>query len=74
VANTHRAPVSCAKVDILLSQDGGYTFPTVLKMWAGNTGRDTVALPHVVTTQARVKVKCHDNVFFDISDADFSIR
>lgn len=74
VANTQRAPVSCAKVDILLSQDGGYTFPTVLKLWAANTGRDMVTLPRVATTQARVKVKCHGNVFFDISDADFIIR
>jgi hypothetical protein len=74
VANTRQAPVSCAAVDILLSQDGGRTFPTVLRLWAGNTGRETVLLPRVVTTQARVKVKCHGNVFFDISDADFSIQ
>jgi Metallo-peptidase family M12B Reprolysin-like len=74
VANTRQPPVSCAAVDILLSLDGGKTFPTLLKPWAANTGRDTVTLPRVATTQARVKVKCHGNVFFDISDADFIIR
>lgn len=74
VANTDRPPVSCGMVDILLSLDGGLTFPTVLKLWAGNTGRDMVQLPRVATTRARLKVKCHGNVFFDISDADFSIR
>lgn len=73
VANTRQAPVSCAAVDILLSLDGGRTFPVLLKPWAANSGRDTVLLPRVATTQARVKVKCHGNVFFDISDADFSI-
>lgn len=74
VANTHRPPGSCGLVDILLSLDGGTTFPTMLKLWACNTGRDTVLLPRVATTRARLKVKCHGNVFFDISDADFSIR
>lgn len=73
VANTTVAPVSCANVDILLSTDGGQTFPTTLASSVPNNGSASVSVPNSPTTTARVEVLCHDNIFFDISAADFVI-
>ena len=73
VASTNVAPVNTANVDILLSTDGGNTFPTVLESNAPNDGTQPVTLPNVETTQARVKIAAVGNVYFDISDANFTI-
>lgn len=73
VANTTGAPVSCANVRISLSTDGGATFPTVLAASTPNDGSEAVAIPFVSTTLARIKVEAVGNIFFDISDANFSI-
>lgn len=75
-ANTTAAPVSCANVKITLSTDGGLTFPYVLASSVPNSGSATVTLPaaaSVATAQARLKVEAVGNIFFDISDADFTI-
>lgn len=73
VSNTDAAPISCAAVDILLSIDGGNTFPYVLASGVPNVGSATIFVPNVVTTRARIKVKGAGNVFFDISNTNFSI-
>ena len=73
VANTNAAPVSCANVNVLLSTDGGNTFPTTVGTNLPNNGSGSVFLPNVTTTQGRYKVQCAGNVFFDINDANFSI-
>jgi len=74
VANTDQAPVNCRFVDIYLSLDGGYTYPIQLASQAPNTGSAFVTVPILETTEARVKVKASDNVFFDISNQDFTIQ
>lgn len=66
--------INCAKVKILLSADGGLTFPIVLKESADNDGSATVTIPSNPTTQARIKVKAAGNIFFDISDTNFTIK
>lgn len=75
VAGTHLAPVGCANVAIDLSTDGGASFGTTLAASTPNTGTATAVLPPATpdTSQARLLVRCVDNVFFDVSDADFSI-
>ena len=72
VAGTTAAPVSCANVDISLSTDGGFTYTTLLSN-TPNDGTESVLLPVTTSTTARIMVKCSDNVFFDISDVDFTI-
>lgn len=73
VANTDLAPVSCSEVDILLSLDGGLTYPIVLADNVSNNGSYNLTVPDEPTTTARVKVVCSDNIFFDISNNEFSI-
>ncbi len=73
VANTASAPVSAFNVDIFLSTDGGLTYPTTLIANTPNDGSQTVNLPNIATSQARVMVKGTNNIFFDISNQNFSI-
>lgn len=73
VAGTDGNGVDCSSVDIYLSTDGGYTFPTLLVAGTPNDGSTTVLLPNVSTGQARIKVKGSNHVFFDISNNNFGI-
>lgn len=74
VANTNVAPVNTGNVKISLSTDGGQSFPYVLAANAPNTGSAAVSLPLLASTAARVKVEAVGNVFFDVSNANFTIR
>lgn len=75
VNNTTAAPVSCANVSILLSVDGGQTFPYTLAASTPNDGSEQITFPALTssTTTARIKVQAVDNIFFDISNSNFSI-
>ncbi|RYE13122.1 MAG: peptidase, partial [Sphingobacteriales bacterium] len=73
VNNTTAAPVSCATVRILLSTDGGLTFPTVLSAATANDGTESVTIPATPSTTARIKVESIGNIFFDISNTNFTI-
>ena len=74
VANTSQAPVSCPNVTILLSTDGGATFPQALLASTPNDGTQAISVPNTATTSARIKVVCANNIFFDISNANFTIQ
>ncbi|WP_083941037.1 M12 family metallo-peptidase [Pseudoduganella violaceinigra] len=74
VANTAASPVSTANVKISLSTDGGQTFPYVLAASTPNNGSKMVTLPAVSTTAARIKVEAIGNIFFDVSNANFTIN
>lgn len=73
VANTNAAPVNCPNVDLLLSDDGGATFPVMLAAATPNDGSQAITLPLATTTQARLKVQCSTNIFFDISNVNGTI-
>ncbi len=73
VAGTTDAPVSAGAVTILLSTNGGLSFPIVLAADAPNNGACSVLLPNLTTSAARIKVQAVGNVFFAVSPANFSI-
>lgn len=73
VNGTTGAPVNCAAVNILLSTDGGLTFPTILATATANDGIENITVPLSTGTTCRVKVAAAGNIFFDISNVNFSI-
>ncbi len=73
VANTTATPVSAANVDILLSIDGGLTYPITLLSATPNDGTQAVTIPNNQTTQARIMVRGSGKIFYDISNTNFTI-
>ncbi|MCB8949694.1 MAG: DNRLRE domain-containing protein [Ardenticatenaceae bacterium] len=73
VAGTNLAPISCANVAISLSSDGGFTYNTVLDASTPNDGSADVLVPNIGSSSARVRVSCADNIFFDISNSNFTV-
>jgi len=74
VANTTAAPINADTVDIYLSTDEGVTWSRTLQSSTPNDGTEMVTLPDINTSSARIIVKGSNNIFFDISDANFSIQ
>ncbi|HEX6428597.1 MAG TPA: zinc-dependent metalloprotease family protein [Niastella sp.] len=72
VASTTASPVSCANVKISISTDGGTTFSTLVASTA-NDGSEAITVPNTPTTTARVKIEAVGNIFFDISNTNFTI-
>ena len=73
VANTSGGSVNCANVKISLSTNGGLTFPIVVAASTANDGSQTITVPNVASVSARIKVEGVGNVFFDVSNANFTI-
>lgn len=73
VASTTASPVSCANVDIFLSTDGGYTYPITILANTPNDGTESITVPNNPATTCRVMVKGAGNIFFDISNVNFTI-
>ena len=75
VANTTNANVNTQQVNILLSEDGGYTWPHTLAAATSNDGSESVTIPAgICSNMARIRVEAEGNIFFDLSNADFNIE
>ncbi len=79
VANTQNSPVNCSDVRIRLSTDGGFTYPHTLLSSTPNDGSESFVLNPLpgepaLISQARVMVESIGNIFYDISNADFTIN
>ncbi|MFP9114951.1 reprolysin-like metallopeptidase [Flavobacterium sp. RHBU_3] len=74
VAGTTENGVNTPFVDIYLSTDGGYTYPILLAGAVPNDGSESILVPDVTTTAARVMVRGHNNIFYDISNTNFTIN
>lgn len=73
VVGTDQSPVSCAAVDIRLSTDGGVNFDRLLDTGIPNQGTRSLYVGVPNTATARIQVACTGNIFFDISNTNFSI-
>jgi hypothetical protein len=75
VANTSAAPVNSPNVNIKLSTDGGLTYPLSLASNTPNDGSENITVPVIPTTSnARVRVESANNIFFDISNTNFTVN
>ncbi len=73
VANTNVAPVNAHTVDILLSTDGGITYPYLLLQGVPNVGAVLLTVPNLTTSTARIMVRASNGSFFNVSASNFII-
>jgi hypothetical protein len=74
VANTNNGTVNCQFVTIYMSIDGGNTYPTLIASHVANNGSYSSTVPNIATNnKVRYLIKCEDNLFFDVSNANFMI-
>lgn len=69
--------VSVSNVDILLSTDGGATFPTTIAAATAPDGTHSWTVPDIYTQQGRIRIVARDgvgNTGWDESPADFAIN
>jgi len=64
VADTNLPPVNAQNVDILLSIDGGLTFPISLAENINNDGSYDIVVPQQATSEARIMIKASDTIFY----------
>lgn len=73
VAGTTANGVNTPYVDIYLSTNGGASFPVLLASKVPNDGTEVISVPNTVGAQNRIMVKGYNNIFYDVSNANFSI-
>jgi subtilisin-like proprotein convertase family protein len=73
VAGTDVNGINAKYVDIYLSTNGGTSFPILLSSKVPNDGSETVTIPNTAGTTNRIMVKGWDNIFFDVSNTNFTI-
>ncbi len=74
VSGTDVAPVNTSNVKITLSTDGGLTFPHLITASTPNDGTEDLVIPAVGPSNlARVKIEAIGNIFFDVSNNNFTI-
>lgn len=74
VANTDSAPTNTANVNILLSIDGGLTFPTTLVANTPNDGSQDINVPYDFAPFCRIKIEAIDNIYYSINSESFAIN
>ena len=74
VANTTSASgPNTQNVNILLSTDGGRTFPITLASNVANDGAHNIVVPNNTTTEGRIMIEAVGNIFYAVNSADITI-
>ena len=76
VAGTDAGTVNTPTVNILLSIDGGQTFPFTIASNVQNDGSENITVPLTGgdTSLARVIVEGNNNIFYAVNSSNFSIQ
>lgn len=75
VGVSNSAPVNCGNVDIYLSTNNGLSFDHLIVSSTPNDGSHTFPAPSLPSTSSiLIKIKCSDNVFFDVNNASISLN
>ncbi|MFP4844325.1 thrombospondin type 3 repeat-containing protein [Winogradskyella sp. PE311] len=76
VAGTDAGAVNTPTVNILLSVDGGFTFPFVMATDVPNDGSHDVTVPVTGSDSSmlRVKVEGNNNIFYAINPVNFTLQ
>ena len=77
VAGSNANGINCQNVNIRLSTDGGFTYPVMVLASTPNDGSQQITVPSVggsPVTTCRIMVEAADNIFFDISNTNFTIN
>ena len=73
VASTDLNNINVSSVNILLSIDGGISFPIVLLSNTTNDGQEDIIVPNFLAPNVRVMVEAVDNIFYAINSEPISI-
>ncbi|WP_100613569.1 zinc-dependent metalloprotease [Confluentibacter citreus] len=74
VANTNTGAVNAGNVNILLSTDGGLTFPTTLAANTPNDGSQNISVPFIYAPRCRIMIEAVNNMFYAVNDEEFAIN
>lgn len=73
VGDTTDDPVNCANVDIQLDSDNDRIFELNLAMATINDGQHAINVPNIASDNARLMLRCSDNIFYAITAEPFTI-
>ncbi|WP_298540440.1 reprolysin-like metallopeptidase [uncultured Aquimarina sp.] len=74
VAGTDTGAVNVSTVNILLSSDGGLTFPVTLAAAVPNNGSYEITVPDIANTAtARIMIEANDNIFYAVNSSNFTV-
>ena len=73
VAGTDANSIHISNVNILMSVDGGLTFPISLVTNTANDGEEQITVPNIESADVRIKVEAVGNIFYAINKESLSI-
>jgi len=73
VAGTTGNGIDVANVNILLSKDGGNTYPIILASNTPNDGNQNITVPNIFASNCKIMIESVGNLFYAINDELFSI-
>lgn len=71
--DTLNSPINCANVDISLITDTSAPLETSVLAQTPNDGLQSIRVPNVESSAARLVLRCSDNIFYALSPEAFSI-
>lgn len=73
VAGTDAAPISASTVSVYASEDGGLSFPYLVRSGLDNTGSALIQVPAISTSSLRFMIRADDQIFFTVNLADQAV-